>query len=385
MKPVVIVGTGLAGYTTAREFRKHDSERPLVLVTADDGTSYSKPMLSNAMARGKTPESLAMASAADMAQQLNADIRTHCRVASIDAGARALALDDGERLEAERIVLGIGADQADPDLPGDGAADVFAVNDLAAYARVRAALEGASRVVLIGGGLIGCEFANDWRKAGYEVTVIEPCEYPMGTMLPPVAGRHLASALRDQGIRLLLGRAARNVERAGEGLIVHDDAGEAHPADVAVRAIGLRPRTALARSAGLDTGRGILTDRALETSASGIHALGDCAEVDGLVLPFIMPINHCARALGQTLAGARTEVAYPVMPVIAKTPCCPVQLYAPPAGTPGEWSEEDLEGGTRGLFHDPSSRLRGFCLTGTAVQEKAEWAARVPSVFDNRD
>ena len=383
MKPVVIVGTGLAGYTTAREFRKHDTETPLVLVTADDGTSYSKPMLSNAFARGKTPGDLAMASAADMAAQLDADIRTHRRVETLDAGARRLTLDDGASIEAARIVLGIGAAQIDPGLAGDGVADVHAVNDLGSYAAVRSALADARRVVLIGGGLIGCEFANDWLRAGYEVTVLDPCDYPMGTMLPPLAGESLRSALTGQGVRFVAGRAGRAVERDGGALVVHDDAGGRHPADVVVRAIGLRPQTGLARAAGLDTNRGISTDRALETSAPGIHALGDCAEVDGVVLPFIMPINHCARALGATLAGERTEVDYPVMPVIAKTPCCPVQLYAPPATVAGEWSEEQTEGGTRSLFRDASGRLRGFCLTGAAVQEKGEWIPQVPRTFDN--
>ncbi|MDZ7749070.1 MAG: hypothetical protein U5K43_09730 [Halofilum sp. (in: g-proteobacteria)] len=143
-------------------------------------------------------------------------------------------------------------------------------------------------------------------------------------------------------------------------------------------------RGSSSREAGLETNRGIVTDRALEASAAGIHALGDCAEVDGVLLPFIMPINHCARALGATLAGTRTEVDYPVMPVIAKTPCCPVQLYAPPRGTAGEWAEGHPEGGgTRSLFHDAEGRLRGFCLTGPAVQEKGEWAAQVPKTFDN--
>jgi len=384
MKPVVIVGTGLSGYTTAREFRKHDHETPLVILSADDGTSYSKPMLSNSMARGKTPDALAQASAQAMAEELNAEIRTHTRVTELDAERRALALGDGSTLEAGRIVLGIGATQADPALEGDGVADVFAVNDLDAYAQVRESLGHARRVVLIGGGLIGCEFANDWVKAGYEVTVIEPLDYPLGRMLPPVAGESLRSALEQAGIRVLTGRAARAVERAGDGLIVIDDRGERHPADVAVRAIGLRPRTTLAERAGLRIHRAIVVDRALETSAPGIHALGDCAEVDGLWLPFILPINQCARALGRTLAGERTEVQYPVMTVIVKTPCCPVQLYPPPAGLAGEWQEVRVEGGVRSRFLDAAGRLRGFALTGAAVTEKAALAKEAPTYFENR-
>lgn len=385
MDPIVIVGTGLAGYGAAREFRKHDSETPLVLVTADDGTSYSKPMLSNAMARGKTADELAQADAKTMAQQLDAQILTGRRVQSLDAAARKLALDDGSEITAAKIVLAIGADQADPKLAGDAADAAFAVNHLDAYRRVRGALADARRVVLVGGGLIGCEFANDWVKAGYEVTILEPLDYPLGRMLPPVAGRALARSLAGAGISLVTGHAARAIEHREGSLAVIDDAGGEHRADVVVRAIGLRARTALAQAARLETGRAISVDRALETSAAGIFALGDCAEVDGVHLPFIMPIQQCARALGPTLAGQRTEVDYPVMPVIAKTPCCPVQLYGPPAGITGDWHEEQLEGGTRSLFHDSAGNLRGFALTGAAVQEKGEWARQVPGWFANRE
>lgn len=385
MKPVVIVGTGLAGYNTARELRKHDDRTPLVIVTTDDGTSYSKPMLSNAFARGKTPAQLAQATAQQMAEQLGADLLTERRVMALDATSRVIELDDGRSLEAGRIALAIGAHQAEPALDGDAVDEVFAVNDLDAYARVREALEGARRVVLIGGGLIGCEFANDWAGAGYDVTVIEPCDWPMGTMLPPNAGAHLRRALEGAGVNVACGRSATAVERADDGgLIVRDAAGEAHAADVVVRALGLRPNTELAAAAGLETGRGIRTDRALETSASGIHALGDCAEVDGVVLPFILPLNHCARALGATLAGEPTEVDYPVMPVIAKTPSCPIQLYAPPARVAGEWQERTDDDGVRGEFRDPTGHLRGFVLTGAAVQEKGQYIEQVPGYFANR-
>lgn len=385
MNPIVIVGTGLAGYGTAREFRKLDRETPLVMITADDGTSYSKPMLSNAMARGKTPDELAQADAAAMAEQLNADIRTGCGVESIDPDTMTLSLDDGSSLEASNIVLAMGAQQANPKLEGDATEAAYAVNDLDAYRAVRKALDGSEKVVMIGGGLIGCEFANDWRKAGHEVTILEPLDYPLGRMLPPLGGEALAASLRDAGVQLVTGRAAAAIDRREGGLVVRDDAGEEYPADVVVRAIGLRALTKLAADAGLQTNRAIVTDRFLETSAPGIFALGDCAEVDGIHLPFIMPIQQCARALGPTLAGTRTEVDYPVMPVIAKTPACPVQLYGPPSGVEGEWQEEKVDGGgTRSLFHDTAGNLRGFALTGAAVQEKGQWAKQVPGWFDNR-
>jgi len=86
--PVVIIGTGLAGYNLAREFRKYDSETPLLLITADDGRSYSKPMLSTGFAMNRDADSLAMQDAGQMATQLNAEVRTHTRVTRLDPDQR---------------------------------------------------------------------------------------------------------------------------------------------------------------------------------------------------------------------------------------------------------------------------------------------------------
>ena len=88
--PVVIVGTGLAGYNLAREFRKLDSETPLLLITADDGRSYSKPMLSTGFGKNKEADGLSMATPGAMAEQLKAEVRTHTRISGIDPGHKQL-------------------------------------------------------------------------------------------------------------------------------------------------------------------------------------------------------------------------------------------------------------------------------------------------------
>ena len=91
--PVVIVGTGLAGYNLAREFRKLDSETPLLLITADDGRSYSKPMLSTGFGKNKDADGLSMAEPGAMAEQLKAEVRTHTRISGIDPGHKRPGID----------------------------------------------------------------------------------------------------------------------------------------------------------------------------------------------------------------------------------------------------------------------------------------------------
>jgi rubredoxin-NAD+ reductase len=137
-EPVVIVGTGLAGYTVARELRKLDATVPLILLSQDDGSFYSKPMLSNALAMKKDARSLASFDAAAMSQQLNAEVRTHQRVERILPGEHTIAVD-GEPLRYGKLVLATGADPRRLRIDGDGADQILSVNDLDDYDRFRQA------------------------------------------------------------------------------------------------------------------------------------------------------------------------------------------------------------------------------------------------------
>lgn len=380
MAAVVIIGTGLAGYNLAREFRKLDTASPLVLCTADDGRFYSKPMLSNALAKGATPDGLAMAGAERMAGQLDAEIRVASPVDAIEPDRRRL-LVGAETVPYEKLVLAVGAEQIPLPVAGDGVDGVLTVNSLADYTRFRGALEGARRVAVVGPGLIGCEFANDLRHAGRDVVVIGPDAHPLGRLLPSRAGAALKEGLARAGVEWRLGVTVEAVMRRGGGFALSLSDGSEVGADIVLSAIGLRPATRLAVGAGLRVGRGITVDRLLQTTHPDIYALGDCAEVRGLVLPFVMPIMHCARALARTLAGEPTEVRYPPMPVLVKTPAHPVVVASPPSEVPGEWREEQAGDGVRASFRDEGGRLLGFALTGEAVKEKQELTAELPPLL----
>ncbi|HSP00479.1 MAG TPA: FAD-dependent oxidoreductase, partial [Thioalkalivibrio sp.] len=369
MSGIVIIGTGLAGYTLARELRKLDRDTALTLVTADDGAFYSKPMLSNAFASNKDPEALISQSAEAMAGQLDARILTRRRVASMDTAARQVRLEDGEILDYDRLVLAVGAEPIRLSYEGDGAEGVLSVNSREDYARFREAIEGVDRVAVIGPGLIGCEFANDLRGSGCQVDVIGPDTAPLGRLVPEAVGRALQKGLEAVGIRFHLETVVERIDRADAGLRLTLSNGKTVEAGAILSAVGLRPDTRLARTSGLEVNRGIVVDRTLATSAEGVYALGDCAEVSGLVLPYVMPIMHGARALAKTLAGEPTEVSYPVMPVVVKTPAHPVVVAPPPPGAAGDWHIGAVGEGVRALFRN-GDQLAGFVLTGAeAVKE----------------
>ena len=379
--PLVVVGSGLAGYAVAREFRKLDKETPLVVLSRDHGGYYSKPMLSNALAGQKTAASLLMKPAEKMAVELNADVRAGASVQHIDTAARQLTLEGGEVLACRDLVLALGADPIRLPLAGDAADAVCSVNDLDDYARFSQALEGAKSVAILGAGLIGCEFANDLLHRGIAPTVLDLAEGPLSRLLPREASDWLRGRLESAGVAFRFGAAASRVDHHGNGLTVTLADGSSLSADRVLSAVGLQPRVAMAQAAGLTVGRGISLDRLLATSAAHVWAVGDCAEVLGLNLPYVMPLMQQSRALAATLCGQPTPVFYPAMPVLVKTPACPTIVCPPQPGAAGRWEVEASADACEARFVGAEGVLLGFALLGAATAKKQAMAALVPGAW----
>ncbi|WP_166266605.1 NAD(P)/FAD-dependent oxidoreductase [Marinobacter caseinilyticus] len=379
--PIVIIGTGLSGYSLVREIRKQDKETPVLMITADDGFSYSKPMLSTGLTRGKEADQLAQATSADMVEQMGIELRTHTTITAIDTDAHELSIGD-ERLAYSKLVLAWGADVIRLAIPGDGQDKVYSINDLMDYRAFREALDGKKRVAIMGAGLIGCEFANDLRNGEFEVDVIAPSDTVMPGLLPPEAAQAVVDGLKGAGVRFHLETVVERISTQGDGVELALANGETLAADIVISAVGLRPRVELAKAAGLQVNRGILVNRALETSAPDVYALGDCAEVDGHVLLYVLPLMACARALAKTLVTERTEVKYGTMPVMVKTPCCPTAVCPPPQAAEGAWHIERDGNSVRALFKAPDGELLGFAVTGDYAVEKQALAKEVPPLHD---
>lgn len=386
---VVIVGTGLAGYGAAREFRKWDADTPLTLVTADEGTFYSKPQLSSALGSGKTPDQLALKDAATMAVELNARILTETRVVEADPENRVLKTDRGGDIAFGKLVLAVGAAARKPPVRLEAGAEIHSVNNLGQYRRLRASIPAGGRLAILGAGLIGCEFAHDFAQAGYQVTLIGNGPGVLPGLVPRGIGEALLDAMAKLGVKFIPDNAlvsispdSRTDGRTDDFLkpapwraLLRD--GASLTAEAFLSAIGFDPELGLARLLRLDIGRGIKVDRALRTSNPSIYALGDCAEIGGRWLPFILPINHAAKALGQVLAGKESQMDLPVMPVLIKTPSFPLAVVPPPAGSAGEWIESWDASGAKAMFRDAQGGLLGFAVGGGYYGERAALAKQI--------
>ncbi len=384
-QPICIIGSGLAAYTLIREYRKINAEHPITLVTQEAGDFYSKPMLSTAIAGQKSAEQLVTSSAAKMAEQLNLVIHTHATVKQIDPKDQIISvvLGNGQSVDIgySQLVLALGADQIRVPIDGDASDAIQSVNDLHDYANFRKQLDGKKKVVILGAGLIGCEFANDLAVGSYQVELVDLADQALNRLLPKPIAQALEQKLSDLGVIWHLGTSIRSVSHDGDQLQVMLTNGQIIHADLVLSALGLVPRIQLAKEAGIVVHRGIVVNRQLATSIQNIYSLGDCAEVEGQVLPYVMPIMQAARTLAVVLARQDASLVYPAMPVMIKTPALPLIVSPPPLGSSGSWSIKQVEGGIEGLFHNHQSELIGFALAGSATSQRATLTNLLPPIL----
>jgi rubredoxin-NAD+ reductase len=230
----------------------------------------------------------------------------------------------------------------------------------------------------MGAGLIGCEFANDLRTCGYQVSVVDPSNGPISALLPSDASEQLREALAALGVTWHFGTTVKSVSLAtaadAPALLVELSNRLLASVDIVLSAIVLRANTARVQAAGLACERGIVVDAHLQTSDPHIFALGDGAQYASAGhrgLPYVMPIMAAAKALATTLSGQRTALVFPLMPVAIKTPALPFVVATPAPGTPGNW--QSIEPGVW-HFVNAQGQALGFTLTGPQTARRAEQA-----------
>ncbi|MPS67335.1 MAG: FAD-dependent oxidoreductase [Novosphingobium sp.] len=369
---IVVIGSGLAGYGVLRELRKLAPDARLTLVTQDDGHFYSKPALSTALAKGKMPDALITTPGEKMAAQLRIDLRAGRLVEAIDRQDKAV-LTTGGPIFYDKLILALGADPVRPPIDGDAAHRALAVNNLDNYREFRERLPAGGRVLVMGGGLVGTEFANDLSAAGYRPVVVDMLLHPLAQLVPSGVGDRIRDALSTKGVEWHLGSKITAIHKTPSGVRAQLDSGMVIEAVAVLSAVGLRPHVELASEAGLETGRGIKVDQTGRTSDPDIYAIGDCAEYPQGLAAYVTPIMSAARAIAPSALGTPTNIHFPPLSVQVKTTAYPVVLLPAPIGVAGRWEEAaNDERGLKYLFRDNDKNVRGYVFTQDYCQERME-------------
>jgi len=314
---IVIVGGVAAGASCAARARRLCEECDIALLDRGPYVSFANCGLPYHVGGVIAEEETLLVATPELFRDRFAiDVRTRHDVRAIDPAARTVEVHDLERDSVrtepyDALVLATGAAAIRPPLPGIDLPGIFVLRTIPDARQIRAAVERASSAVVVGGGFIGLEMAENLVQRGLAVTVVELAAQVLPPLDPEMAG-YVAERLRAHGVALRLGAGVEGFRpRDGGGLEVLAAGGEALPADVVILAIGVRPETALARAAGLTLGErgGIRVDEQMRTSDPHIWAVGDVVEVRDVVtgawqlMPLAGPANRQGRIAAASILG----------------------------------------------------------------------------------
>jgi 3-phenylpropionate/trans-cinnamate dioxygenase ferredoxin reductase component len=302
---IVIVGAGLAGAKAAQTLREEGYEGRLTLVGDEPEHPYERPPLSKDYLRGSASrESIDVHEASFYADHM-IELRTGTPVTSIDIAGRTVAVDGGESLAWDRLLLALGAEPRRLSVPGADLDGVLYLRDVNDSDRLRAALATGGGVVVVGAGWIGSEVAASARQLGAEVTLLERMAVPLENVLGATVGGFYAELHRGHGVDLRCGVELEAIEGAGRVERVRLADGRTIDCSTVAIGVGVVPRTALAEAAGLRVDNGVLADATLRTSAPGVFVAGDMANATHPFYDRRVRVEHWANALNQGPVAAR--------------------------------------------------------------------------------
>ena len=313
----LLIGGGVASSAAAQAIRALDSRGDLLMVGLEKIRPYNRPPLSKDYLRGEAEQPAWLQEDEGWYSSNNVELRTSSVVQSIDAGDKAVVLGGGERIEYDRLLLATGGEPRRLPVPGGDLGGVHLLRTIEDSKAIQAQFDSGGRLVVIGGGWIGCEVAASARQKGMDVTLIETLELPLLRILGPELGAFYRDVHKDQGVDLRLGSGVEAIEGSGRAERVRLAGGETIDCAAVVVGIGVAPRTELVEGiARVDNG--VITDERLQTSAEGIYACGDIANAAHPVFTQHVRVEHWANALEQGPAAARSmlgkDVSYDKVP-----------------------------------------------------------------------
>ncbi|CDX39948.1 FAD-dependent pyridine nucleotide-disulfide oxidoreductase [Mesorhizobium plurifarium] len=270
---IVIVGGGAAGFAAAEMLRRREFQGSIVMLSDDQSPPVDRPNLSKDYLAGKAPDDWMPLRGEKFYSRNNIDLRLKTEAVDVNARSRQVILADGGRVPYDRLLIATGAEPVRLTIPGGDLPHVHTLRSSADCEAIIKQAASASRAVVLGASFIGLEVAAALRARGIEVRIVAPEKRPMERVLGSQMGDFIRALHEEHGVVFHLEDTASSIEAKKVNL----SSGGALSADFVIVGIGVRPRTALAETAGLVVDHGVVVDALLETSEPGIFAAGDIA------------------------------------------------------------------------------------------------------------
>jgi nitrite reductase (NADH) large subunit len=302
-EPLVVVGNGMAAARLVEELAKAALGRHAIAVVGDEPRlAYNRVLLSSVLA-GETASHDIELKPAKWWRDRGVTLKYGCVATEIDVGRRELKIANEESIVFSRLVLATGSTPLRLNVPGADLAGVHTFRDSRDVDLLLTLAAQRKRVVVVGGGLLGLEAAYGLAKAGAPVTLVHLMDRLMERQLDAPAAELLKSLVERKGIKILLNACTAQLHGETHVEEVELVDGRRIDADAVIFAAGIRPNVTLAKDAGIAVNRGIVVDDHLQTGASDIFALGECAEHRGICYGLVEPAYEQARVLARHLAG----------------------------------------------------------------------------------
>ena len=274
---ILIVGAGLAGARAAAVLREEGFDGEVLLIGAEPRLPYHRPPLSKGYLRGEERFEDQLVNPAGSYAEHDIELRLDTRATAIDARRKVVVLDRGEQVPYDRLLVTTGGRNRALTVPGAHREGIFQLRTVEDCDRIRTAVRGARRAVVIGFGFIGCEVAASLRQLGLEVAVVEGQRVPLARVLGDEVGEVLAGIHRDKGVDLVLEDSVAAMEGEVRVERVRTTKGRLLECDLVIAGIGILPNAELLAAAGAAAENGVLVDERCRTSLPDVYAAGDLA------------------------------------------------------------------------------------------------------------
>jgi NAD(P)H-nitrite reductase large subunit len=312
MTRYLIIGNSAGGIGAAEAIREVDKESSIIMISDEPYPSYSRPLISKYLTRERTLETM-LFRPVEFYSQNNITSILGKRVKSLGLGDRTAELENCEHISWEKLLIASGGVPIVPKMEGAGKRGTFTFTTLDDAKAIDEFIENAQTAVVIGGGLIGISVTEALKKRGVKVTVVEMKDRILNTILDEQASLIAEETLKRAGVKIITGRTVAEI--TGKELVrgVVLDNGEDIPCSLVVVAIGVSPRTELAKGTEIKLNRGIAVDSHMATNYPDVYSCGDAAEAYDFVycanrLTPIWPNAYIGgRVAGYNMAGVKAE------------------------------------------------------------------------------